>query len=86
MGDQKCIISSSSVLRKARQAVDPGYVVVSTHQHWARAVSYGPFFLCVIHKEGLCPSRGDINRLMMMKVDLVGIIWQLVLTCHAVVW
>jgi hypothetical protein len=28
-------------------------------------VGYGPFSLCVIHKEGLCPSSGDINRLMM---------------------
>jgi hypothetical protein len=37
-----------------------------TNQHGARAVSYGPFFLCVIHKEGLCPSSGDINRLMMI--------------------
>jgi hypothetical protein len=27
---------------------------------------YGPFSLCVIHKESLCPSSGDINRLMMM--------------------
>jgi hypothetical protein len=26
----------------------------------------GPFSICVIHKEGLCPSSGDINRLMMM--------------------
>jgi hypothetical protein len=29
-------------------------------------VGYGPFSLCVIHKEGLFPSSGDINRLMMM--------------------
>jgi hypothetical protein len=28
-------------------------------------VGYGPFSLCVIHKEGLCSSSGDINRLMM---------------------
>jgi hypothetical protein len=28
-------------------------------------VDYGPFSLCVIHKEGLCPSSGDIDRLMM---------------------
>jgi hypothetical protein len=28
-----------------------------------------PFSLCVIHKEGLCPSSGDINRLMMIDVD-----------------
>jgi hypothetical protein len=28
-------------------------------------VGYGPFSLCLIHKEGLCPSSGDINRVMM---------------------
>jgi hypothetical protein len=28
-------------------------------------VGYGSFSLCVIHKEGLCSSSGDINRLMM---------------------
>jgi hypothetical protein len=27
---------------------------------------YGPFSLCVIHKEGLCPSSEDIYKLMMM--------------------
>jgi hypothetical protein len=31
---------------------------------WARMVGYGPFSLCVIHKERLFPSSGDINRLM----------------------
>jgi hypothetical protein len=36
-----------------------------TNPHCARVVGYGPFFLWVIHKEGLCPSNGDINRLMM---------------------
>jgi hypothetical protein len=30
-------------------------------------VGYGPFSLSVIHKEGLCPSSGDINRLMLMN-------------------
>jgi hypothetical protein len=35
--------------------------------HWARVVGYGPFSLSLIHKEGLCSSSGDINRLMMMK-------------------
>jgi hypothetical protein len=40
-----------------------------THQPaLARMVGYGPFSLCVIHKEGLCPSSGDINRLMMMSI------------------
>jgi hypothetical protein len=38
-----------------------------TNPHWARVVGYGPFTLCVIHKEVLCPSSGDINRLMMLK-------------------
>jgi hypothetical protein len=28
-------------------------------------MSIGPFSLFVIHKEGLCPSSGDINKLMM---------------------
>jgi hypothetical protein len=37
-----------------------------TNPHWARVVVYGPFSLCVIHKEGLCASSGDINRLMMI--------------------
>jgi hypothetical protein len=39
-----------------------------TNSHWARVVRYGTFSLCVIHKEGLCPSNGGINRLMMMMI------------------
>jgi hypothetical protein len=31
-------------------------------------MGYCPFSLWVIHKEGLCPSSGDINRLMMMMM------------------
>jgi hypothetical protein len=34
----------------------------------ARVLGYGPFSLWAIHKEGLCPSSGDINRLMMMII------------------
>jgi hypothetical protein len=41
MGDQKFIISSSSVL-------------APTNPHWASVVGYDPFSLCVNHKEGLC--------------------------------
>jgi hypothetical protein len=41
-------------------------VVSTCNTHWARVVGYGPISLCVIHKEGLCPSSGDINRLKMM--------------------
>jgi hypothetical protein len=36
-----------------------------TNSHWASVVVYGPFSLCVISKEGLCLSSGDINGLMM---------------------
>jgi hypothetical protein len=41
-----------------------------TNPHWARVVGYGPFSLWVIYKEGLCPSSGEINRLMMMILFL----------------
>jgi hypothetical protein len=34
-------------------------------------VGYGPFSLSVIHKEGLCPSSGDINRLMMIVTIII---------------
>jgi hypothetical protein len=36
-----------------------------TNSYWARVVGYSPFSLYVNHKEGLCPSSGDINTLMM---------------------
>jgi hypothetical protein len=38
----------------------------------AWVVGYGPFSLCVIHKEVLCPSNGDINGLMMMIIKLTN--------------
>jgi hypothetical protein len=31
-------------------------------------LTISPFSLCVIHKEGLCPSSGDIDRLIMMMI------------------
>jgi hypothetical protein len=40
-----------------------------TNPHWAGVVGYGLFPLCVIHKEGLCPTSEDINRLMMMMIS-----------------
>jgi hypothetical protein len=43
-------------------------LIALTNLHWARLVGYGSFSLWVIHKEGLCPSSGDINRLMMMMM------------------
>jgi hypothetical protein len=45
-----------------------------TNPHWARVMGYGPFSLCVIHKEGLSPSSGDINRLMMMMMNHFGLL------------
>jgi hypothetical protein len=41
-------------------------LLVPTNPHWVRVVGYGPFSFCVIHKESLCPSSGDMNGLMMM--------------------
>jgi hypothetical protein len=40
--------------------------ITQPNPHCAHVVGYGPFSLCVIHKEGLCPSSGNINRLMAM--------------------
>jgi hypothetical protein len=40
--------------------------IPTTNPHCALVVGYGPFSLCAIHKESLCPSSGDGNRLMMM--------------------
>jgi hypothetical protein len=55
--------------RHVKPLVPAAFAVVSTHQpSWACVVGYGPFFLCVIQKEGLCPSSGGINRLMMMMM------------------
>jgi hypothetical protein len=53
--------------RHVKPLVPNAFEVVSTHQPaLGPVVSYGPLSLCVIHKEGLCPSSGDINRLMMI--------------------
>jgi hypothetical protein len=41
-------------------------LLAPSNPHWARVVGYSPFSLCIIHKEGLCPSSGDINRWMMI--------------------
>jgi hypothetical protein len=48
IGDQKFIISSSSVLRKARKAlVLHLQSLASTNSHWARVVGYGPFIIII---------------------------------------
>jgi hypothetical protein len=71
MGDQKFVISSSSVLQKA--SLSRWYRLhlqscAPTNPHWACVVGYGPFSFCVIPKEGLCPSSEVINGLMMMMM------------------
>jgi hypothetical protein len=38
--------------------------------HWASMVGYGPFSLCVIHKDGLCLSSGDIDWLMIAWIHV----------------
>jgi hypothetical protein len=49
--------------------------ILFTHQcALGRVVGYGPFCLWVIHKEGLCPSSGDINRLMMMMKYVINLL------------
>jgi hypothetical protein len=49
--------------RHVKPLVPAAFAVVSTHQPvLGLVVGYGPFSLCVIHKEGLCPNSGDINR------------------------
>jgi hypothetical protein len=50
--------------RQVKPLVPAAFAI--TNPLWAPVVGYGPFSSCVIHKEGLCPSSGDINRLMMM--------------------
>jgi hypothetical protein len=37
-------------------------------------MGYGPFSLCIIHKESLCPTSGGINRLIMMKYDGIDVV------------
>jgi hypothetical protein len=55
---------SVSVLRRTIAEAKQYWSVIG----WAYVVGYGPFSLCVIHKEGLCPSSGDINGLMMIMM------------------
>jgi hypothetical protein len=54
------------IRRHVKPLVSADFAVVPTNPYWTRVVGYGPFCLCVIHKRGLCPSSGVINRLMMM--------------------
>jgi hypothetical protein len=51
--------------------VPAAFTVVKTdHLHWASVVGYCPVSLYVIHKEELCLSSEDINRLMIKYIPL----------------
>jgi hypothetical protein len=54
---------TKNLLSRVKSLVPAAFAVVS-NPHWASVVGYGPFSLCVIHKEGMCWGRGDINRLL----------------------
>jgi hypothetical protein len=60
------------VLWTAHQAIPAAFADVNTLQS-AQGLhgGNGPFSLCVIHKEGLCLSSGDINTMMMMMMMMM---------------
>jgi hypothetical protein len=75
MGDQNLLSRAAPGLAKhVKPFVPATFAVVSTQQPaLGIVVSYGPFSLCVIHKEGLCPNSGDINGLkMMMNIRILS--------------
>jgi cellulose synthase/poly-beta-1,6-N-acetylglucosamine synthase-like glycosyltransferase len=56
--------------------------LASTNPHWVRVECYGPISLCVVHREGLCPSSGGINRLMMLICEVSrSNIWEWFVLC-----
>jgi hypothetical protein len=62
------------IYNEFKPLVPAAFVIVSTNQPALGpvVVGYGSFCLCVIHKEGLYPSSGNINRLMMMNCLLLA--------------
>jgi hypothetical protein len=68
MGDQNLLSRVPLCFgRHVKPLVPAAFAVVSIHQS-ALGPRGGlwPVLLVEIHKEGLCPSSGDINRLMMI--------------------
>jgi hypothetical protein len=61
-GCPKFIISSLCFGRHVKPFSPAAFTVVTTNPHWARLVGYVPFYLCVIHREGLWPSS-DIKQI-----------------------
>jgi hypothetical protein len=67
MGDQKLLSQAPPCFERHVKARLHLQSLAPTPRY--RVVCYDPFSLCVIHKEGLCPSSRDINRLMMMMKE-----------------
>jgi hypothetical protein len=65
-----CLRASEDTLSRWSRLHLPS--LAPTNPHWARVVGYGPFSLCVIYKEGRCPSSGDINRPMIMLITALS--------------
>jgi hypothetical protein len=74
------ILSAPCFERHVKPLAPAAFAVVSTHQS-ARVLGYDPFCLSVIHKEGLCPSRRDNNRLMMMMMMTLWVAIQSQIQC-----
>jgi hypothetical protein len=43
-------------------------------------MGYGPFSLCVIHKEGLCPSSWDDDENKLKIITLIALIIELIIS------
>jgi hypothetical protein len=54
--------------------LDPAFALIITHQSALGPLGgLWPVVLMCNHKEGLCPSSGDINRLMMMMMNITNV-------------
>jgi hypothetical protein len=45
---------------------------LAPNPHWACVVGYNPFSLCVIHKEGVCPSSRDNGLMIKHKTKYIN--------------
>jgi hypothetical protein len=65
MSDQRCL-TSAIVRQSALIAGPPSIRCIGDNRN--NDTNILSISLCVIHKEGLCPSSGNINRLMMKMI------------------
>jgi hypothetical protein len=69
-------VSFFCIETKRHQHVRPLLQLAPTNSHRARVVGYGPFALCVIHKEGLYPSSVRINALKMTLESIIEVLYK----------